>query len=158
MNRAGSALNVHVNLIDYNGNNLFYMYEKDCSSYLLHSIGGLCAMLKKHMLYFAPNDNSYFRFRYPDINTPTTVSWGKNNRTAAIRIPDFNGDLAKCRLEHRVPGADSDLQEVLLAIIKGVNFGLENKVTPPPRVYGVASDAQYKMDKLPLSMEDCKLL
>nr|WP_255453375.1 hypothetical protein [Wolbachia endosymbiont of Atemnus politus] len=47
------------------------------------------------MLVFAPNDDSYLRFQYPDIHTPTTVSWGVTNRTAAIRILN-SGD--KCRV------------------------------------------------------------
>lgn len=149
LDRAGSALNVHVNLVDSNDNNLFYSNEQKYSNYLLHSIGGLCAMMKKHMSVFAPNDDSYLRFQYSDIHTPTTVSWGVNNRTAAIRIPDFAGNFEKCRLEHRVPGADCNLEKVLEAIIEGIMFGMENKIIPPSRVYGVASDPQYKMEKLP---------
>jgi glutamine synthetase len=148
LDRAGSALNVHVNLVDSNNNNLFYSHEKKYSDYLLYSIGGLCATMKKHMLFFAPNENSYLRFKYPDIHTPTTVSWGVNNRTAAIRIPDFSGDFKKCRLEHRVPGADCDLKKVLTAITEGIIFGIENKTAPPNRVYGIASDSQYKMESL----------
>lgn len=143
--RAGSALNVHVNLVDLNNNNLFHTCD---SKLLLHSIGGLCTIMKKHMPYFAPNDDSYLRFQYPDINTPTTVSWGINNRTAAIRIPTFTGELKKCRLEHRVPGADCNLKEVLMAITEGITFGIENKIIPPRRVYGIASDPQYGMEKL----------
>ncbi|QOD38187.1 type I glutamate--ammonia ligase [Candidatus Wolbachia massiliensis] len=145
LDRAGSALNVHVNLVDSNNGNLFYCYEQKYSGYLIHSIGGLCAMMKKHMLFFAPNDDSYLRFQHPDIHTPTTVSWGVNNRTAAIRIPNCS---SKCRLEHRVPGADCNLEKVLIAIIEGMAFGIENKIIPPDRVYGVASDPQYKMESL----------
>ncbi|OEY86857.1 glutamine synthetase [Wolbachia pipientis] len=141
LNRAGSALNIHINLLDDNNQNLFRLYN----NYLIYSIGGLCSMLKRHMSYFVPNNNSYLRFKYPDINTPTTVSWGVNNRTAAIRIPS---DFTKCRLEHRVPGADCDLKDVLAAIYEGVVFGIKNKVLPPKRVYGIASDPQYKMEKL----------
>ncbi|MDD9336545.1 MAG: glutamine synthetase [Wolbachia sp.] len=148
LDRAGNALNVHVNLVDLNNNNLFYSSKQKYSDYLLYSIGGLCAMMKKHMLFFAPNDDSYLRFQYPDIHTPTTVSWGVNNRTTAIRIPDFTGDLKRCRLEHRVPGADCNLKEVMTAIIEGMIFGIENKIVPPNRVYGIASDPQYRMEKL----------
>ncbi|NSM57038.1 glutamine synthetase [Wolbachia endosymbiont of Atemnus politus] len=145
LDRAGSSLNVHVNLVDLNDSNLFYCCEQKYSDYLIHSIGGLCAMMKKHMLFFAPNNDSYLRFKYPDIHTPTTISWGVNNRTAAIRIPDCG---SKCRLEHRVPGADCNLEKVLAAIIEGITFGIENKTAPPNRVYGIASDPQYKMESL----------
>ncbi|MGL9718024.1 MAG: glutamine synthetase [Wolbachia sp.] len=145
LDRAGSALNVHVNLVDSNNSNLFYCCEQKYSDLLIHSIGGLCATMKKHMLSFVPNNDSYLRFQHPDIHTPTTVSWGVNNRTAAIRIPDCG---SKCRLEHRVPGADCSLEKVLAAIIEGITFGIENKITPPNRVYGIASDPQYKMESL----------
>ena len=145
LDRAGSALNVHVNLVDSDNNNLFYYREQKYSSYLLQSIGGLCVMMRQHMSFFAPNDDSYLRFQYPDIHTPTTISWGINNRTTAIRIPNVR---SKCRIEHRVPGADCDLREVLKAIIEGITFGIENKVAPPEIVYGIASDPQYKMEKL----------
>ncbi|MGL9725851.1 MAG: glutamine synthetase [Wolbachia sp.] len=148
LDRAGSALNVHVNLMNSNNDNLFYSSKQKYSEYLIHSIGGLCAMMKKHMLFFAPNDESYLRFQYPDIHTPTTISWGINNRTAAIRIPYFGKDSQKCRLEHRVPGADCNLEQVLMVIIEGMIFGIENKIIPPSRVYGVAFDSQYKMERL----------
>lgn len=151
LNRAGSALNIHVNLIDLNSNNLFYCHEQKYSDYLLQSIGGLCAMMKQHMIFFAPNDDSHLRFQYPDIHTPTTISWGMNNRTAAIRIPNVG---SRCRIEHRVPGADCDLREVLKAIIDGIIFGIENKIAPPSIVYGIASDPQYKMERLFANIEN----
>lgn len=148
LDRAGSALNVHVNLINSNNDNLFYSNKQKYSDHLMHSIGGLCAMMKKHMVFFAPNDESYLRFQYPDIHTPITISWGVNNRTAAIRIPYFGSDFRKCRIEHRVPGADCNLEQVLTSITEGIVFGIENKITPPNRVYGIASDPQYNMDRL----------
>jgi glutamine synthetase len=134
--------------VNSNHDNLFYINGQKYSDYLIHSIGGLCSMMKKHMLFFAPNDNSYLRFKYPNIHTPTTISWGVNNRTAAIRIPYFSNDFKKCRLEHRVPGTDCNLEQVLTAITEGMVFGIENKIIPPSRVYGIASDSQYKMESL----------
>nr|WP_255419669.1 glutamine synthetase [Wolbachia endosymbiont of Dipetalonema caudispina] len=145
LDRAGSALNVHVNLINLHNSNLFYCSEQKFSDFLIHSIGGLCAMMKKDMIFFAPSENSYLRFQYPDIHTPTTVSWGVNNRTTAIRVLTYNN---QCRLEHRIPGADCNLEKVLTAIIRSIIFGIENKINPPNRVYGVASDPQYKMENL----------
>jgi glutamine synthetase len=37
---------------------------------------------------------------------------------------------------------------MLEATIEGITFGIENKITPPNRVYGVISDPQYQMEKL----------
>ena len=39
------------------------------------------------MIAFAPHENSYARFT-PRGQTPTTISWGANNRTVAVRLPD----------------------------------------------------------------------
>lgn len=151
IDKAGSALNVHVNLLDFNNRNVFAAFDLQ---HLLYSIGGLCALMKKHMLCFAPNDSSYLRYKYPDINTPTTVSWGGNNRTTAIRLPYTAGNKQKCRLEHRVPGADSDSETVFVALLKGIIYGIEEKINPPSKVYGIASDPKYNMDKLPLSINE----
>lgn len=60
---------------------------------------------EKRMLYFAPNDDSYLRFQYPDIPTPATISWGVNNRTTSIRNPYFGNDFKKYHLEHHVSRA-----------------------------------------------------
>lgn len=157
INKAGSALNVHINLLDSNNRNVFAALDLQQKNYLLYSIGGLCALMKKHMLYFAPNDNSYLRYKYPDINTPTTVSWGGNNRTTAIRLPYTAGDKQKCRLEHRVPGADSDSEAVFFALLIGIIYGIEEKVNPPSKIHGIASDPKYNMSKLPLSVNEAML-
>ncbi|GHM58144.1 MAG: glutamine synthetase [Candidatus Mesenet longicola] len=157
INKAGSALNVHISLLDFNNCNVFADLDSQQKNYFLYSVGGLCALMKKHMLCFAPNDSSYLRYKYPDINTPTTVSWGGNNRTTAIRLPYTAGDKQKYRLEHRVPGADSDGESVFTALLKGIIYGIEEKVNPPFKVYGIASDPQYSMDKLPLSINEAML-
>ncbi|WP_339046121.1 glutamine synthetase [Candidatus Mesenet endosymbiont of Agriotes lineatus] len=157
INKAGSALNVHISLLDFNNRNVFAAPNLQQKNYFLYSIGGLCALMKKHMLCFAPNDNSYLRYKYHDINTPTTVSWGGNNRTTAIRLPYTAGDKQKCRLEHRVPGADSNGETVFVALLKGIIHGIKEKVNPPSKVYGIASDPKYNMKKLPLSINEAML-
>ncbi len=154
IDKSGSALNVHINLLDCNNCNMFCTIDSEQESYLLYSIGGLCALMKKHMLYFAPSDNSYLRYKYPDIHTPTTVSWGGNNRTTAIRLPYTAGNRQKCRLEHRVPGADSNNEKVFTALLEGIIYGIEAKINPPSKIYGIASDSKYNMDKLPLSIDE----
>ena len=56
----------------------------------MHAIGGLKAAMAESMLIFAPNANSYRRFRRNSY-APVSASWGINNRTVALRIPGGPG-------------------------------------------------------------------
>lgn len=152
--KAGSAFHVHVNIADKDMKNLFSRDSAGniCPT-LQHCIGGLCALMKKHMLYFAPRKESYLRYAMPDIHTPSTVSWGSNNRSAALRLPDTTLAPEKCRIEHRVSGADCNPKAAVSAILFGILRGLEQQITPPEKVFGIASDPQYNLEKLPLSLE-----
>ena len=154
LDKPGSAFHVHINLLDSNNNNLFSTQNNKMSNYLSHSIGGLCSLMKKHMMFFAPNENSYLRYIHPDIDTPTTVSWGGNNRSTSLRIPSTSTDPTKCRIEHRVPGADCNYKQAITSILQGIIYGIEKKIQPPPKIYGISSDIQYKLEKLPLNLNE----
>ncbi|MGN7618969.1 MAG: glutamine synthetase [Ehrlichia sp.] len=154
LDRPGSAFHVHVNLLDLNNNNLFSTQNDKMSSYLSHSIGGLCTLMKKHMMFFAPNESSYLRYMHADINTPTTISWGGNNRSTAIRIPNVTTNPKKCRIEHRVPGADCNYRQAITSILQGIVYGIENKIQPPPKIYGISSNIQYNLEKLPSNLDE----
>ena len=154
LSKPGSAFHVHINLLDFNNHNLFSIQNDKMSSYLSYSIGGLCSLMKKHMIFFAPNENSYLRYIYADINTPTTISWGGNNRSTSIRIPNVTTTPEKCRIEHRVSGADCNYQQAITSILQGIIYGIGKKVQPPPKIYGISSDTQYKLEKLPLSLNE----
>ncbi|MDB1135449.1 glutamine synthetase [Candidatus Anaplasma sp. TIGMIC] len=156
LDRPGSAFHIHVNLQDKNGTNLFFTDRpgKTMSETLTHSIGGLCAHIKRHMLFFAPNVQSYLRYTHHDIHTPTTVSWGGNNRSTTLRIPDTTLEPEKCRIEHRVAGADCNYVDATAAVLFGIARGLEQKLLPPAKTFGIASDTQYGLERLPLSLSE----
>lgn len=140
----GSGLHIHIHLEDDKGQNLFFKNDSEMSESLAFSIAGLLANLKKDMPVFAPTENSKKRF-VPNYNAPTTISWGANNRTTALRLPDSGNSK---RIEHRVAGADSDIKKVIESIISGITYGIENKILPPPQVYGDASLDMYNLPKL----------
>ncbi|MGN7678426.1 MAG: glutamine synthetase [Anaplasma sp.] len=154
----GSAFHVHVNLVDQNSKNLFVGQDGKKSDILLHCVGGLCACMRAHMVFFAPHDRSYLRYVHADHNTPTTVSWGGNNRSTAIRLPDTHLSPENTRIEHRVPGADCDYRSAITAILIGMSTGIEHKIAPPHRTFGIASDPQYRLEKLPLSLQEAEKL
>ncbi len=114
---------------------------------MLWSVAGLLETLPEAMLCFAAHAQDYARFREPKRNAPTHISWGPNNRTAALRLP--NKDLQHKHIEHRVAGADADAWMAMLAILAGVAAGLEAQDFPIDAVYGDASDDQYALEPLP---------
>lgn len=142
----GNGLHVHVHLADNSGKNVFYKDDAIISDALKFSIGGLLAKMKDDMPIFAPTPQSYARFEQAGDHTPTTVSWGANNRTCAIRLPDARPELK--HIEHRVAGADADPAKVIEAILEAMHFGLKNKCEPGTQIYGDAKLAMYKLPKL----------
>ncbi|MGN7661741.1 MAG: glutamine synthetase [Anaplasma sp.] len=154
----GNAFHVHVNLVDQNSRNLFAGQDGKKSDMLLHCVGGLCACMQEHMVFFAPHDRSYLRYVHADHNTPTTVSWGGNNRSTAIRLPDTHLSPENTRIEHRVPGADCDYRSAITAVLIGMSMGIEHKIVTPHKTFGIASDPQYGLEKLPLSLQEAQEL
>lgn len=147
----GSGLHIHIHLADAGGKNVFYKDDKKMSDVLKWSIGGLLAWLPDTMPIFAPNAESYARF-LDRQNVPTTASWGGNNRTVAVRLPDKPHDNK--HIEHRVAGADADPYAVMENILAAMHYGLAHHCDPGPQMYGDASRAQYDLPKLPLSLEE----
>lgn len=141
----GSALQLHIHLEDTSGKRLFEKQGEHLSSYLLHALGGLLETLPEAMSIFAASDSAQARLQ-PGQDAPTTISWGGNNRTVALRLPMKRGSL--CHIEHRVPAADADVRACIAAILCGVHYGLSHRCQPGPQTHGNASDAQYRLTPL----------
>ncbi len=137
---AGSGLHVHFSLLDASGQNVFDNGTDEGSGVLKHAVAGLLEAMPQTALIFAPHFNSYRRLS-PDSHAPTAISWGYENRTAAVRIP--GGPHAARRIEHRVAGADANPYLVLAAVLGAALVGIENGDAPPPPINGnsYASDA-----------------
>ncbi|MCK9874220.1 glutamine synthetase family protein [Frankia sp. Ag45/Mut15] len=88
-------------------------------------VAGQLACLADFTLLFAPNVNSYKRLA-PGAFAPTGISWGRDNRTCAVRVVGAGAGL---RIEHRVPGGDANpylaVAGILAAGLYGVRHGLE---------------------------------
>lgn len=74
------------------------------------------------------------------------MSWGANNRSCAIRLPDKSYD--KKHIEYRLAGASADLAQVIALMLEGILHGLQTKPALPPQIHGNAHDAQYRLSKL----------
>ncbi len=141
----GSGLHVHVHLEDASGHKMFFKKDEEISDTLKWSIGGLLATVHEHMAVFAPTAESRARF-VAGSNAPITASWGANNRTCAIRLPDAGAPWR--HIEHRVAGADAEPGAVIAAILKGIHHGLAHKCEPGLQIYGDAALAQYNLPRL----------
>ncbi len=141
----GSGLHIHVHLEDDAGKNLFCKDDQQMSEALSQAIAGLLATMQENMAVFVPTAESGKRFVLGS-NAPTRISWGANNRTCAIRLPDKPHDNK--HIEHRVAGADADVALVIDAILRGIRCGIEQQLVPPPQIYGDASLAMYGLPKL----------
>ena len=89
--------------------------------------------MAESMLIFAPNANSYRRFRRNSY-APVAANWGINNRTVSLRIPA--GAAPTCHIEHRPAGADANPYLVLAAVLAGIHHGITQKLDPGQPVTG----------------------
>jgi glutamine synthetase len=133
IDRAGSGFHMHVSVNDKAGKNIFASDAPDGAPALKHAIAGMKALLADSMGIFAPNANSYRRFK-ANSYAPVAPTWGVNNRTVAFRVPA--GAAPTRHVEHRVAGADAHPHLALAALLAGVHYGMTKKLDPGPAVVG----------------------
>lgn len=148
--RPGSGLHVHLHLEHAEGEagqgrNLFYKKDEIISDALKWSIGGLLATMRENLHHFIPRRESLARLM-PGGGGPVTASWGANNRSCAIRLPDAGAPYR--HIEHRVAGADADFSHVAAAVLAGVRHGLEHRCDPGPQIYGDAALDMYGLPRI----------
>ncbi len=131
--RSGSGLHLHVSVNDTAGNNIFAAEEAEGAPVLRHAIGGMKALLGESMAIFAPNANSYRRFR-ANSYAPVSPTWGVNNRTVPLRVPA--GAAHTRHIEHRMAGADANPYLALAALLAGVHHGIRHAIDPGPATQG----------------------
>ena len=144
--RIGSGLHLHVSVNNAQGENIFASEDPAGAAPLRHALGGLKALLPESVAIFAPNANSYRRFK-PHSYAPMTANWAVNNRTAALRIPA--GPASGRHIEHRVAGADANPYLALAALLAGVHHGLTQKLDPGKPVEGNGYGAENAGPALP---------
>lgn len=105
------------------------------SQIMRHWLGGLMASVPATVSLVCPVPTSYRRFKEID-GPPTTVTWGENNKTTAIRSITRSPKVT--RLEHRLPSGDANPYIAVAAILAGGIRGLEDRLDPPPEFDGMA--------------------
>ncbi len=133
--KSGNGFHVHFSLLDESGQNVFDDGTEQGSTLLKQAVAGMIETMPDTMLTLAPNLNSYRRFM-PGAHAPTIASWGYENRTVALRVPE--SPCVARRIEHRVAGADANPYLVLASVLAGALYGIENGLEPPEPVEGNA--------------------
>lgn len=131
--QAGNGMHLHVSMADSSGNNAFASDDPQGSPLLLHAIGGMKLSLADSMAIFAPNANSYRRFK-ANSYAPVAPTWGVNNRTVSLRVPA--GPPSSRHVEHRVCGADANPYLAMAAVLAAMHHGIANRVDPGPAIVG----------------------
>ena len=98
--------------------------------------------LRELALCYAPNINSYKRY-VPGSFAPTSVRWGPDNRTCALRLVGHGSSL---RVENRVPGGDVNPYLAVTAMIAAGLHGIDHELPLEPPMTGNAySDAAARV-------------
>ena len=131
--QAGNGMHLHVSMADSDGNNAFASEGPEGSPMLKQAIGGMREWLADSMAIFAPNANSYRRFK-ANSYAPVAPTWGVNNRTVSLRVPA--GSPASRHVEHRVCGADANPYLAVAALLAAMHDGITREVDPGPAIVG----------------------
>ena len=148
--REGNSCHIHFSLADEQGP-LFARAENDglFDSFL----AGQLACLQEMTLLLAPNVNSYKRYAAASF-APTTVAWGKDNRTCSLRVV---GHGPSKRFENRAGGADLNPYLALAAIIASGLHGIDAGLELEPALAGNAY-ADTERPRVPTTLHSAREL
>ena len=150
--REGNSCHVHLSLRDAEGRPAFAAADGRMAPLMRHFLAGQLAAMRELTLLYAPNINSYKRFR-PGSFAPTAVAWGRDNRTCSLRVVGHGPSL---RFENRAPGGDVNPYLAVAAMIAGGLHGIEQELELPEPCTGNAYDADY--DHLPATLREAAAL
>ena len=135
LNLTGNGCHAHVSLWNKAGKNVFEdaQGEMGLSKEAYHFIGGLMHSAEALAAITNPTVNSYKRINAPRTTSgatwsPNTVTYGGNNRTHMIRIPDAG------RFELRLADGATNPYLLQAALLAAGLDGLKNKRDPGKRL------------------------
>ncbi|GGZ23226.1 glutamine synthetase family protein [Streptomyces avidinii] len=138
--REGNSCHIHLSLADADGRNAMAGDGPGgMSPVMRHFLAGQLAALRDFSLLYAPNINSYKRFR-PGSFAPTAVAWGVDNRTCALRVVGHGRSM---RFENRLPGGDVNPYLAVAGLVAAGLYGIEHRLELPEACGGNAYTADY---------------
>jgi glutamine synthetase len=130
----GSSCHIHMSLLGTDsGTNAFVDGHEETDVFRGY-LGGLRNHIRELALFVAPSVNSYKRYA-AESWAPTSVSWGRDNRTCGFRIV---GHAQSRRVECRIPGADVNPYLGFAAMLAAGLDGIESGADPGPELVGNA--------------------
>jgi glutamine synthetase len=147
--REGNSCHIHISLRGTDGSPVLAGDgELGFSTLMEHFLAGQQAALRELTYFLAPNINSYKRFAEGSF-APTTVAWGVDNRTCALRVVGHGESL---RVENRVPGGDVNPYLAVAALVAAGLHGIENELPLEPEFTGNAYGADRP--QVPATLRD----
>jgi glutamine synthetase len=131
----GSSCHIHSSLWR-DGESAFAGESDVFRSYL----AGQIACSRELAIFFAPNVNSYKRYAAGSW-APTTLAWGRDNRTCGFRIV---GSGSALRAETRIPGADANPYLAFAALLAAGLYGIEQGLELGPAFEGNAYESDVE--------------
>ena len=157
----GSGMHTHQSLYRAKtGRNAFFDPEDEynLSKLAYHFIGGQLKHAREMSLVLSPTTNSYKRL-VPGYEAPVYICWGRRNRSAMIRVPEYHpGKEKETRIELRCPDPSCNPYLAFVVMLKAGLDGIKNKIEPPnpveEDVYGFDDRklAKFYIKKLPSSL------
>ncbi len=159
INLTGNGCHVHLSVWDKDGKkNLFHdgKDEMGLSAMAYQFIGGLIHHADSLVAITNPTVNSYKRINAPRTTSgatwsPNTVTFGGNNRTHMVRIPDQG------RTEFRLPDGAANPYLMMAGILASGLHGIDEKMSPGQRLDIDMYAEGHKVKnakKLPLNLLD----
>ena len=145
--REGSSCHIHFSLSDNTGAMVFASDSGLFESFL----AGQLACLRELTLLLAPNINSYKRYAAGSF-APTTIAWGHDNRTCALRVVGHGPAL---RFENRAGGSDLNPYLALSALAAAGLHGVQQGLKLEPAYEGNAYEATDK-PRLPTTLREAR--
>jgi glutamine synthetase len=145
--REGSSCHIHFSLSDNTGAMVFASDSGLFESFL----AGQLACLRELTLLLAPNINSYKRYAAGSF-APTTIAWGHDNRTCALRVVGHGPAL---RFENRAGGSDLNPYLALSALAAAGLHGVQEGLKLEPAYEGNAYEATDK-PRLPTTLREAR--
>jgi glutamine synthetase len=133
----GSSCHIHSSLVGDDDKSAFVDGDGEETDVFRHFLGGMRAHIRELALFVAPAINSYKRYA-AESWAPTSVSWGRDNRTCGFRIV---GHDQSRRIECRIPGADVNPYLGYAALLAAGLDGIERGTDPGPELKGNAYEA-----------------
>jgi glutamine synthetase len=146
--REGNSCHIHLSLRNAEGTPVCAGEDGDMSALMRHFMAGQLAAMRELTLFYAPNINSYKRFR-PGSFAPTAVAWGRDNRTCSLRVVGHGPSL---RVENRAPGGDVNPYLAVAAMIAAGLHGIDQQLELVEPCTGSAYEAGY--EHLPTTLRE----